>query len=146
MATAFLTSTEYTQTHGDASSFIRGLYMDIFQRSPDNAGFSFWTQVLQNGARSRADIAYYFLTSLETYLQAIDGYYVEFLGRSATMPEEQGFLDFLISGATPGQQQPTEWTGHCEGLSRQNARSDQSQSEGDQEDIKPSFHRAFPVC
>jgi hypothetical protein len=103
VAIAFLTSPEYTQTHGDAAAFIRGLYMDLFQRAPDNAGFSFWTQVLQNGARTRADIAYYFLTSLETYLQAIDGYYVEFLGRSATIQEEQGFLDFLIAGATPGQ-------------------------------------------
>jgi hypothetical protein len=103
VAAAFLTSPEYTQTHSDASSFIRGLYMDVFQRAPDNAGFSFWTQVLQNGARSRADIAYYFLTSLETYLQAIDGYYVEFLGRTPSPQEEQGFLDFLIAGATPGQ-------------------------------------------
>ena len=78
-------------------------FQDVFQRFPDQAGFNFWTQVLQNGARTRADIAYYFLTTLETYLQAIDGYYVEFLGRSATTPEEQGFLDFLITGATPGQ-------------------------------------------
>jgi len=103
VATAFLISPENTQSHGDASSFIRGLYMDLFQRAPDNAGFNFWTQVLQNGARSRADIAYYFLTSLETYLQAVDGYYVEFLGRTPSPQEEQGFLDFLIAGATPGQ-------------------------------------------
>src|SRR5207302_5106257 len=71
VAIDFLTSPEYTAAHADANSFVAGLYTGIFQRAGDAAGQAYWTSVVQSGLRSRAAVAYYFLTSTEAYLQAI---------------------------------------------------------------------------
>ena len=54
-----------------------------------------------NGVRGRAAVAFYFLTSTEAFLQAIDDYYLDFLGRTPAASEEQPFLAALESGATP---------------------------------------------
>jgi hypothetical protein len=102
VAVAFLISPEYTAEHPDAVSYVTGLYEDVLGRPPDATGFSFWSQVLANGARSRADLAYYFLTSGEAYVDAIDEYYRNFLGRNPSLQEEQGYLASVLSGqATP---------------------------------------------
>jgi hypothetical protein len=103
VSVAFLVSDEYTQSHPDTGSYIAGLYSDVLGRAPDSSGFSFWTQILGNGVRSRAAIAYYFLTSSEAYLQAIDDYYLNFLGRNAAPSEEEPYLAALIKGATPAE-------------------------------------------
>jgi hypothetical protein len=62
----FLTSGEYTASHPDVASYVTGLYADLLSRSPDAAGFAFWSQILQTGSRSRGAVAYYFLTSTES--------------------------------------------------------------------------------
>ena len=96
-----MTAPEYTVTHPDNRSFVTGLYHDIYERNPDAAGFSFWVNVLQSGSRTRAAVVYYFLTATEAYLQAIDSYYVEFLGRHPSAQEADAYLALLIDGATP---------------------------------------------
>ena len=102
VAIDFLTSPEYTAAHADANSFVAGLYTGIFQRAGDAAGQAYWTSVVQSGLRSRAAVAYYFLTSTEAYLQAINSYYETFLGRAPSSEETQNFVPILIHGATPG--------------------------------------------
>jgi hypothetical protein len=98
---AFLTSPEYTSSHADNASYVRGLYTDALGRMPDAAGFAYWEQILQNGVRHRADSAYYFLTSREAFLIAIDDYYQRFLGRKPSSSEEQAFLDVMQNGTSP---------------------------------------------
>jgi len=102
VAINFLTSPEYTATHADAAAYVAGLYTDIFGRTADSAGQSYWTSVIQNGARSRADVAFYFLSSTESYLHAVDQYYETYLGRAPSSQEEQVYLPLLINGTTPG--------------------------------------------
>jgi virginiamycin B lyase len=97
----FLTSAEYTASHPTTDSYVTGLYTDIFDRSPDQPGFAAWVGVIQNGVRTRAAVAYYFLTSAESYVRAIDSYYEEFLGRSPSGDEVQNLFNTLVAGATP---------------------------------------------
>jgi CSLREA domain-containing protein len=103
VSVAFMVSDEYTQSHPDSTTYTTGFYNDVLRRGADVGGFSFWKQILDNGARSPAAIAYYFLTSTEAYLQAIDDYYLNFLGRNAAASEELPYLEALINGATPAE-------------------------------------------
>jgi hypothetical protein len=101
LALTFLTSTEYTATHFSNAAFVTGLYQNIFGRAPDaNAGF--WTQILNNNARTRQEVAYYFLTSTEAYVDAVNDYYVTFLGR----PVDSASLNTLMALAARGQVTP----------------------------------------
>ena len=95
---AFVTSPEYTRLHPDASSYVTGLYEDILGRAPDAAGQSFWERILSTGQRSRAAVAYYFLSSSESLFQAVHDYYVDFLGREPSLAEEQGYVNAMASG------------------------------------------------
>jgi|GEM_PF-5330799 len=102
VAINFLTSPEYTAKHADTASYVAGLYTDIFARTADSAGQSYWTSIIQSGARSRAEVAFYFLSSTESYLHAVDQYYETYLGRAPSSQEEQTYLPLLINGTTPG--------------------------------------------
>src|SRR5262249_35010117 len=98
----FLTSAEYTASHPDDFSFVQGLYNDVLGRAGNASEVAGWVQVLQSGARDRASVAFYFLTSDEAYLKAIDNYYADFLGRGPDAPGLQGWMSQLVSGgATP---------------------------------------------
>jgi hypothetical protein len=102
VAIALLTSAEYTARHPDAASYVIGLYTDVLSRAPSAGEVAFWTQVLQSGARSRAAVAYYFLSSPEAYLQALNNYYAEFLGRAPDAFGQGIFLAAMTNGsATP---------------------------------------------
>jgi virginiamycin B lyase len=103
VAIAFLTSQEYTASHAAVASYVTGLYTDVLNRQPDAAGLSYWDQILQSGARARDAVAYYFLTSGEAYVQAINDYYRVFLGRTPSPAEQQNFLTALENGATPAE-------------------------------------------
>jgi hypothetical protein len=103
VAVDFLVSAEYMASHPDVASYVTGLYADVLGRSPDSPGLAFWEQIIQSGTRSRAAVAYYFLTSTEAYLVAIDDYYRVFLGRKPGLSEEQNFLAALVTGATPAE-------------------------------------------
>src|SRR5207248_202075 len=99
---AFLTSPEYTASHPDNASFVQGLYNDVLGRAGNAREVAAWGQVLQSGARDRASVAYYFLTSGEAYLRALDNYYTHFLGRGPDAPSLQGWMNVLNGGgATP---------------------------------------------
>lgn len=97
----FVSSAEYTATHPTAESFVNGLYQDVLGRAADSAGAATWTQIVASGARNRAAVAYYFLTSEEAYLKALDDYYRHFLGRPADPAGLAGLLTVLEDGSNP---------------------------------------------
>ncbi|WP_336488157.1 DUF4214 domain-containing protein [Methylobacterium nigriterrae] len=60
VADSFLGSAE-AQTHGfgpsmDTTSFLTNLYQNLLGRSPDTAGLAYWSNALNSGAMSRADV------------------------------------------------------------------------------------------
>jgi hypothetical protein len=102
VAIDFLTSAEYTQAHPDSRSYVEGLYSDVLNRGATPGEIAYWQQILDNGARTRAAEAYYFLTSQESYVDAVNGYYQAFLRRPGDAAGMQFYLAMLESGsATP---------------------------------------------
>jgi VCBS repeat-containing protein len=99
----FLTSGEYRATHTTDASYLAGLYQDVLGRTPDSAGLAYWTQTLQSlvsaGAGGRDVIARNFLTSGEAYLQVLDRYYADYLGRSPDSAGAQSWLNGLEHSA-----------------------------------------------
>jgi hypothetical protein len=92
-----LGSTEYQASHGSNAAFVNGLYSDVLGRSPDASGQAAWLQMLGSGATRQA-VAQRLLSSGEAYLQAIDDYYANFLGRTRDQAGEQFNLTQLQSG------------------------------------------------
>src|SRR5205823_5619475 len=97
VAVGFLTSPEYTASHPDNVSYLAGLYQDLLNHPGDPGGSAYWLDLLQRGDLSRGQLALAFLSSPEAYLQAIDFYYMNFLGRPADAAGRQGFLTALQS-------------------------------------------------
>jgi hypothetical protein len=95
---AFLTSPEYTLSHPTNVSYVQGLYQVVLERAPDAPGLSFWTQILTNGARTRADVAFYFLSSDEGYDLAISQSYNAFLHRNPDPVGQQFFFTAFATG------------------------------------------------
>jgi Domain of unknown function (DUF4214) len=98
VAIDFLTSAEYTASHPDTDSYVQGLYQDILNRSASPSELAYWAQIINSGDRSRAAVAFYFLTSEEAYVDAIEGYYRVFLRRSGDAQGVQGWLQLIESG------------------------------------------------
>ncbi len=90
----FLSSAEYQLTHASSLDFVTGLYEDVLDRDPDAAGLAFWTQTLQAG-RSRADVVRAFQDSTENYVNAVDGFYLAYLQRTADPIGSAGWLALL---------------------------------------------------
>ncbi len=101
LVTILVSSPEYTAAHLTAASFVNGLYDDLLGRAADAAGAATWTQILASGARDRAAIAYYFLTSPEAYTLALDDYFMHFLGRPADPQGTAALLAILDTGSSP---------------------------------------------
>jgi hypothetical protein len=123
VAIGFLVSPEYTAAHPTSDSFVRGLYSDELRRVGEASGVNYWVVILEVGARTRAQVAYYFLTSTEAYRQAIDDYYIEFLGRSASAAEEQAYLTALLGGKATPASITSVFLGSKEYLDRELARA-----------------------
>lgn len=69
VGTSFLNSTE-AQLKGfgpniDNATFVTNLYHNLLERDPDQAGLLNWTNALNNGALSRADVLLSFTASVE---------------------------------------------------------------------------------
>jgi hypothetical protein len=98
VVTSFLTSPEYTASHRDNASYVNGLYQDVLGHAADPAGAAVWQDQLQRGVLNRAQVALAFLSSTESYLEAIDSYYTNFLGRPADPAGRQANLAAVQSG------------------------------------------------
>lgn len=103
-------SEEYFQRQGGTSDgYIRGLYRDVLGRiaPPAQSELDFWIArlgVAPRGAQAaRVDVALGFALSDEYRGGLIDGWFLEFLGRSATTQERNNLLDRFHRGATQSQ-------------------------------------------
>lgn len=103
-------SEEYFQRQGGTSDgFVRGLYRDVLGRiaPPSQPELDYWIArlgIAPRGAQAaRADVALGFALSDEYRGGLIDGWFLEFLGRSATTQERNNLLDRFHRGATQAQ-------------------------------------------
>jgi hypothetical protein len=98
-----VTSTEFTASHPDSNSFVVAMYVDILGRTPGAAEAAVWQGFLDQGSRSRSEVAFGILSSVEAIRDAIDQIYVEFLKRH---PDAAGAA-FWFGLAVTGQVTPT---------------------------------------
>src|SRR5262249_50311937 len=92
---AFVTSPEFTAKNPSDDAFVRALYKVLLNRQAAPEEVAYWQQILQSGARSRAQVAYLFLSSDEAYRDAVDLDYQRYLGRSESPAEQQGWVTAL---------------------------------------------------
>jgi len=72
-ANFFIESKEFGDIYGtnlSANGFITALYQNVLHRTPDQAGFDYWNQVMANGAE-RADLLRDFSESTENVAQVV---------------------------------------------------------------------------
>lgn len=106
---------EYFAAHGSANGgFIDALYQDVLGRSADAAGRQFWIDRLSQGA-TRTQVVLGFTSSTEfrsllvddasDRFSSIEGWYQDFLNRSADAGGKTFFTSQLNNGATWAQVQ-----------------------------------------
>src|SRR5262249_11250022 len=78
-----LLSPEYQASHPDNTSYVQGLYQDLFGRVGGPSEVAVWVPGLAVGAQSRASLALVFLSSQESLGNAIQSNYLTFLGHGA---------------------------------------------------------------
>jgi hypothetical protein len=118
VALSFLTSPEFQARNPGDAGYVQGLYRSVLGREGSAGEVGFWEQVLQQGARSRAAVAFYFLTSGEAYLAAIDDYFGTFLRRSVDPIGQSTFFRQMVEGTISTAQLTAEILASSEYLSR----------------------------
>jgi hypothetical protein len=86
---------------GPPLSFVQALYNDLLGRSGAASELNLWLNVLPT--LGQAGVANAIIHSPEALTHAVDGFYVNFLGRAAAGGEEGGFVAALENGATEEQ-------------------------------------------
>jgi hypothetical protein len=82
-------------------SFVQALYNDFLGRNGAASELSQWVNLLP--ALGQGAVAYAISHSPEALTHAVDGFYVQFLGRAAVGGEEAGWVAALQHGATEEQ-------------------------------------------
>ncbi|HEV3084276.1 MAG TPA: Ig-like domain-containing protein [Gemmataceae bacterium] len=93
---SFVLSMEYQTAHAGMTAFVKALYTDVLSRGFDANGLQSWEHALQG--ESLAEVARQFISSDESFLRAIDGYYAAFLHRAGEESGRQFWLDQLRNG------------------------------------------------
>lgn len=78
--------------------FVAHVYLDLLQRPPDSGGLSYWTSQLDTQALTRQQVASQFDHSQGYYINLVEGYYNQYLGRHADSNGSSFFVSQLISG------------------------------------------------
>ncbi|MGV7206625.1 DUF4214 domain-containing protein [Oxalobacteraceae bacterium A2-2] len=68
IAESFINSTEFSNLYGKSSGngdFITHLYQNVLHRMPDQGGFDYWSQIIEHGVLSRAQVLLSFSNSPE---------------------------------------------------------------------------------
>jgi autotransporter-associated beta strand protein len=99
VALNLLASPEYQASHLSATSFVFGLYSDVFSRTASPAEIAFWVGEIQGGGQSRRAVAFIFLSSPETYLLATGQNYLTYLNRPPDAVGQQNAVSLLNAGA-----------------------------------------------
>jgi hypothetical protein len=96
---AFAGSPEFANTYGSLSngSFVFLVYRNVLGRNPDSAGFAYWTNQLDTGARTRGQVMLVFSESAEYKSVSINMVYVTmmYVGMLRRAPDQGGF-DFWV--------------------------------------------------
>lgn len=95
---AFLTTPAYNALHPTNSDYVASLYQNVLERAGTGPGIVYWTTILNNGARSRLDVAYYFLASDESTNLSVGQYYTWFLKRSVEAAGEAYWFNQWMTG------------------------------------------------
>jgi hypothetical protein len=110
VAALILSSHEYIVLNGGGGSYIDALYDDVLNRNPtgdpnleaditDPNGFNFWLHTLRSGA-SAFSIAYAFVTSYESESLTITAFYQDFLNRTPSLNEINGWVALFNAGTS----------------------------------------------
>jgi hypothetical protein len=81
----------------DETNFVRGLYQDLFGRSPDTEGLTDWLDSLSAGV-SRLDVATALWETPEHRGIQVDGFYQQFFGREADAGGRQFWINAMLGG------------------------------------------------
>ncbi len=87
-----IVSPEFQARHASNEAFVSTLYQRLFKRSGSADEVLSWVRVLQRRVNDRAGVAASFLGSREAFLQALNFYYSNYLGRGADGAGLNGWL------------------------------------------------------
>jgi hypothetical protein len=79
------------------AALVTGLYHEILNRAPDQAGFNYWVNQL-NSAMPLREVVDAFWTSSEHFSDEVKSYYANFLGRQGAASEISGWVSQLQAG------------------------------------------------
>jgi Domain of unknown function (DUF4214) len=85
------------------AQFVTALYQDILNRAPDQGGLSFYTNALDTGQLTRAQVVSAIETSAEHQTNIVNNLYQTLLARVPTPTELQAGLNILASGGSSTQ-------------------------------------------
>ncbi len=95
----FIGSDEYIHNHGGTgANWVRGLYIDLLGRMPNDAEVASWVSNLTNGTKA-ADVAFGFAASAEREGQRVGNDYRSYLGRDAHADETAYWVGAFLTGA-----------------------------------------------
>ncbi|SLN15220.1 Poly(beta-D-mannuronate) C5 epimerase 5 [Aquimixticola soesokkakensis] len=101
LATSFLNSEEFKLRFDSASNgdFVDKLYNNILGRDGAESGVSYWTNALESGAKSRAEVADLFTNSQE-FVQSSESTFKKWIAKQGTDDTLDGGegADFLVGG------------------------------------------------
>jgi uncharacterized delta-60 repeat protein len=99
---AILASGEYFQKQGNsAQGWVDSLYRTLLGRQPDLGGYDGTLAAVLNGyAAARQSVAAVLTSSSEYYADLVQGYYMKFLQRAASLNELAGWVQLLQNGGT----------------------------------------------
>ncbi|HEV8062957.1 MAG TPA: DUF4214 domain-containing protein [Gemmataceae bacterium] len=84
---------------GNANAdYVEAIYRAVLDRNADQAGLSYWTGVLNNGAFSRLQVVQGIRNSPEHFTQEVDAFYQTLLGRAADTTGQAYWVGELESG------------------------------------------------
>jgi hypothetical protein len=74
-------------------------------RRASGAELNFWERILNTGSRTRTEVAFYPLSSVESFQAAVNGYYREYLNRAPTDSERNAQVARILRqpSVTPAQ-------------------------------------------
>src|SRR5262249_55924654 len=107
-------SGEYVTKHGgQGQGWIRGMYVDLLNRTPSTAEINAWLRVLAQGT-SPADVAYGFAASAEREGIRVRADYVMYLSRSASPGEVAAWVALFENHAATNEDVVTGFVGSLE--------------------------------
>lgn len=90
----------YASSGGTDVAWVTALYQRLLNRSPDPVGRNAWVAALANHMLTRQQIVLGFVQSRENYIQAVDGWYHDYLGREPDPQSVNGIVAVMQAGAS----------------------------------------------